>query len=172
MQTGLDTGLAGTIASAQTDKLSRSVEDLARKARGGDAERVPQAFSKLLATMLVREMRQALPEGFFGEGAGSDVFEGWLDEHVGAALAARDGLRLEGMIAESNGWVKLVPNRRDLTIRELTPTAVTGTLAVPVGRLRKLNMGPHYLGAFTCGDQLLWGAAEPLRRMLRILLEA
>jgi aspartate-semialdehyde dehydrogenase len=54
----------------------------------------------------------------------------------------------------------------------LTPTAATGTLSVPVGRLRKLNMGPHYLGAFTCGDQLLWGAAEPLRRMLRILLEA
>jgi aspartate-semialdehyde dehydrogenase len=79
---------------------------------------------------------------------------------------------IEGMIAESNAWVKVVPNRRDVTIRELTPTAVTGTLAVPVGRLRKLNMGPHYLGAFTCGDQLLWGAAEPLRRMLRILLEA
>ena len=79
---------------------------------------------------------------------------------------------IEGMIAESNGWVKVVPNRRDATIRELTPTAVTGTLTVPVGRLRKLNMGPHYLGAFTCGDQLLWGAAEPLRRMLRILLEA
>ena len=79
---------------------------------------------------------------------------------------------IEGMIAESNDWVKVVPNRRDVTIRELTPTAVTGTLSVPVGRLRKLNMGPHYLGAFTCGDQLLWGAAEPLRRMLRILLEA
>jgi aspartate-semialdehyde dehydrogenase len=79
---------------------------------------------------------------------------------------------IEGMIAESNGWVKVVPNRRDVTIRELTPTAVTGTLSVPVGRLRKLNMGPHFLGAFTCGDQLLWGAAEPLRRMLRILLEA
>ncbi|GIK26311.1 MAG: aspartate-semialdehyde dehydrogenase [Betaproteobacteria bacterium] len=79
---------------------------------------------------------------------------------------------IEGMITESNGWVKVVPNHRDVTIRELTPTAVTGTLTVPVGRLRKLNMGPHYLGAFTCGDQLLWGAAEPLRRMLRILLEA
>ena len=79
---------------------------------------------------------------------------------------------IEGMIAESNAWVKVVPNRRDVTIRELTPTAVTGTLSVPVGRLRKLNMGPRYLGAFTCGDQLLWGAAEPLRRMLRILLEA
>ncbi len=79
---------------------------------------------------------------------------------------------IEGMIAESNAWVKVVPNRRDVTIRELTPTAVTGTLSVPVGRLRKLNMGPRYLGAFTCGDQLLWGAAEPLRRMLRLLLEA
>ena len=79
---------------------------------------------------------------------------------------------IEGMIAGSNAWVKVVPNRRDVTIRELTPTAVTGTLSVPVGRLRKLNMGPRYLGAFTCGDQLLWGAAEPLRRMLRILIEA
>ncbi len=79
---------------------------------------------------------------------------------------------IEGMIAESNAWVKVVPNRRDASVRELTPTAVTGTLSIPVGRLRKLNMGPHYLAAFTCGDQLLWGAAEPLRRMLRILLEA
>jgi len=65
----------------------------------------------------------------------------------------------------------VVPNEREQSMRELTPAAVTGTLSVPVGRLRKLNMGPHYLGAFTCGDQLLWGAAEPLRRMLRILLE-
>ena len=79
---------------------------------------------------------------------------------------------IEGMIAESNAWVKVVPNRRDASVRELTPTAVTGTLSIPVGRLHKLNMGPHYLAAFTCGDQLLWGAAEPLRRMLRILLEA
>jgi aspartate-semialdehyde dehydrogenase len=76
------------------------------------------------------------------------------------------------MISVANDWVKVVPNQRELSIRELTPAAVTGTLNVPVGRLRKLNMGPHYLGAFTCGDQLLWGAAEPLRRMLRILLEA
>ncbi len=79
---------------------------------------------------------------------------------------------IEGMIAESNSWVKVVPNRRDASVRELTPTAVTGTLSIPVGRLRKLNMGPRYLAAFTCGDQLLWGAAEPLRRMLRILLDA
>ncbi|MBM3390796.1 MAG: aspartate-semialdehyde dehydrogenase [Betaproteobacteria bacterium] len=79
---------------------------------------------------------------------------------------------VEGMIAASNDWVKVVPNHRDVTMRELTPAAVTGKLAVPVGRLRKLSMGPQYLAAFTCGDQLLWGAAEPLRRMLRILLEA
>jgi len=78
---------------------------------------------------------------------------------------------IEGMIAGANEWVKVVANQRDLTIRELTPAAVTGTLTVPVGRLRKLSMGPEYLAAFTVGDQLLWGAAEPLRRMLRILIE-
>lgn len=75
------------------------------------------------------------------------------------------------IIGAANDWVKVVPNERELSIRELTPAAVTGTLSVPVGRLRKLNMGPEYLAAFTCGDQLLWGAAEPLRRMLRMLLE-
>jgi len=77
---------------------------------------------------------------------------------------------IETMIANANEWVKLVPNRRDDSVRELTPAAVTGKLAIPVGRLRKLAMGPEYLSAFTVGDQLLWGAAEPLRRMLRILL--
>ncbi len=76
------------------------------------------------------------------------------------------------MIGTANDWVQVVPNEREISMRELTPTAVTGALAVPVGRLRKLNMGPAYLGAFTCGDQLLWGAAEPLRRMLRLLLDA
>lgn len=74
------------------------------------------------------------------------------------------------IIASANQWVKVVPNEREITERELTPTAVTGTLTVPVGRLHKMAMGPEYLGAFTVGDQLLWGAAEPLRRMLRILL--
>ncbi|MGE5237399.1 MAG: aspartate-semialdehyde dehydrogenase [Chloroflexota bacterium] len=78
---------------------------------------------------------------------------------------------IQGIIAEHNRWVKVVPNEREITTRELTPAAVTGTLAVPVGRLRKMNMGPRFLAAFTCGDQLLWGAAEPLRRMLRILAE-
>jgi aspartate-semialdehyde dehydrogenase len=79
---------------------------------------------------------------------------------------------IEQMIAADNEWVKLVPNTREATLRELTPVAVTGTMSIPVGRLRKLAMGPRYLGAFTIGDQLLWGAAEPLRRMLRLLVEA
>jgi aspartate-semialdehyde dehydrogenase len=78
---------------------------------------------------------------------------------------------IRGLLAGHNAWVKVVPNQRDVTVRELTPAAVTGTLTVPIGRLRKMNMGPRFLAAFTCGDQLLWGAAEPLRRMLRILLE-
>jgi aspartate-semialdehyde dehydrogenase len=79
---------------------------------------------------------------------------------------------IEAMIAADNPWVKVVPNTREATITDLTPVAVTGTLQIPVGRIRKLAMGPEYVGAFTVGDQLLWGAAEPLRRMLRILLDA
>jgi len=79
---------------------------------------------------------------------------------------------IEGLIAEANSWVKVIPNDRDLTIGELSPAAVTGTLGIPIGRLRKMNMGPEYLSAFTVGDQLLWGAAEPLRRMLGVLREA
>ena len=78
---------------------------------------------------------------------------------------------VEGLIAADNDWVRVVPNTRDASMEQLTPVAVTGTMQIPVGRLRKLAMGPEYLGAFTVGDQFLWGAAEPLRRMLRILLE-
>lgn len=79
---------------------------------------------------------------------------------------------ISDIIASHNDWVKVVPNDRELTMTDLTPAAVTGTLTVPVGRMRKLTMGPEYLSAFTVGDQLLWGAAEPLRRMLRLLLES
>jgi aspartate-semialdehyde dehydrogenase len=79
---------------------------------------------------------------------------------------------VEAMIAADNDWVRVVPNTREASLRDLTPVAVTGTMTIPVGRIRKLAMGPDYLGAFTIGDQLLWGAAEPLRRMLRILLQA
>ncbi|MEJ2629951.1 MAG: aspartate-semialdehyde dehydrogenase [Acidihalobacter sp.] len=79
---------------------------------------------------------------------------------------------IEALVREANDWVRLIPNEREASMRKLSPAEVNGRLEVPVGRLRKLNMGPQYLGAFTCGDQLLWGAAEPLRRMLRILLES
>ena len=79
---------------------------------------------------------------------------------------------VESLIVEANDWVRLIPNDREETMTKLSPAQVTGTLNIPVGRLRKMNMGPEYLSAFTVGDQLLWGAAEPLRRMLRILLEA
>ena len=78
---------------------------------------------------------------------------------------------VEALIEADNEWTQVVPNTREASIQHLTPVAVTGTLGIPIGRLRKLAMGPEYLGAFTVGDQLLWGAAEPLRRMLRILLE-
>lgn len=114
--------------------------------------------------------------------AGSIPIDG-LCVRIGAMRCHSQGLTLklkkdvpladiEGLIAAANPWVKVVPNEREISERELTPTAVTGTLSVPVGRLHKLAMGPDYLGAFTVGDQLLWGAAEPLRRMLRILLDA
>ena len=79
---------------------------------------------------------------------------------------------LEALIKADNEWVSYVPNNRMDTVKGLTPVAVTGTMDIAVGRVRKLALGPQYLGAFTIGDQLLWGAAEPLRRMLRILLQA
>jgi aspartate-semialdehyde dehydrogenase len=78
---------------------------------------------------------------------------------------------LEEMIKNDNQWVKFVPNNKADTLAQLTPAAIAGSLTVPIGRLRKMKMGPQYLAAFTCGDQLLWGAAEPLRRMLQILKE-
>jgi aspartate-semialdehyde dehydrogenase len=77
---------------------------------------------------------------------------------------------IERLLAAANPWVRVIPNKREDSIRELSPVRVNGTLEVPIGRLRKLAMGGEYLSAFTVGDQLLWGAAEPLRRMLRILL--
>ena len=78
---------------------------------------------------------------------------------------------VEQLIAADNPWARVIPNEREISMRELTPAAVTGKMHIPVGRMRKLAMGPEYLSAFTVGDQLLWGAAEPLRRMLRIILE-
>jgi aspartate-semialdehyde dehydrogenase len=77
---------------------------------------------------------------------------------------------ISDIIRDGSKWAKVVPNEKEATISDLTPVAVTGTLDIPVGRLRKMSMGPEYISAFTVGDQLLWGAAEPLRRMLRITL--
>ncbi|WP_354624601.1 aspartate-semialdehyde dehydrogenase [Psychromonas sp. MME2] len=79
---------------------------------------------------------------------------------------------IESILASHNEWVKVIPNEREITVKELSPAKVTGTLSIPVGRIRKLSMGPEYISAFTVGDQLLWGAAEPLRRMLNILQES
>ncbi|MBN2532269.1 MAG: aspartate-semialdehyde dehydrogenase [Spirochaetales bacterium] len=78
---------------------------------------------------------------------------------------------ITGIIKQANDWVKVIPNNREQTIKELAPAAVSGTLSVPIGRIRKMNLGPEYLTAFSCGDQLLWGAAEPVRRIFRIILE-
>jgi aspartate-semialdehyde dehydrogenase len=113
--------------------------------------------------------------------AGSIPVDG-LCVRVGAMRCHSQGLTIKlrkaipidevnGLLAGGNDWVKVIPNERERSERELTPAAVTGSLQVPIGRLHSLAMGPEYLGAFTCGDQLLWGAAEPLRRMLRILVE-
>ncbi|VAW93048.1 Aspartate-semialdehyde dehydrogenase [hydrothermal vent metagenome] len=77
---------------------------------------------------------------------------------------------IQQILAAANDWVKVIPDDREITMQELTPAKVTGTLSVPIGRIRKLSMGPSYISAFTVGDQLLWGAAEPLRRMLKIIL--
>ena len=122
----------------------------------------------------------------FGEGFGTDAHKAVPVDgfcvRIGAMRCHSQALtfklkkdvsvsEIEAMIAADNPWAKVVPNTRESTIRDLTPVAVTGTLTIPVGRIRKLAMGPEYVGAFTIGDQLLWGAAEPLRRMLRILLD-
>ena len=124
---------------------------------------------------------QAETNKILGKAAGSVVVDG-ICVRIGAMRCHSQALTIklrkdvplgevEGMLSEANNWVKVVPNRRDESLAQLTPGSVSGTLSVPVGRLRKMPMGGEYLTAFTVGDQLLWGAAEPLRRMLRIVLE-
>ena len=118
-----------------------------------------------------------------GRAANKEVPVDGLCVRVGAMRCHSQGLtiklkrdipleEIEKILAGANPWVKVIPNKRDETLKRLTPVAVTGPLDVPIGRLRKLRMGGEYLSAFTVGDQLLWGAAEPLRRMLEILLKA
>ena len=122
-------------------------------------------------------------EGFVGATGASPIAVDGLCVRIGAMRCHSQALtiklrkdvpldEIEGMLAANNQWAKVVPNTREASMKDLTPAAVTGTLTSPVGRLRKMQMGGEYLSAFTVGDQLLWGAAEPLRRMLRILIEA
>ncbi|GAA7761781.1 aspartate-semialdehyde dehydrogenase [Cupriavidus sp. TKC] len=121
-------------------------------------------------------------EGFLGATGASPIAVDGLCVRIGAMRCHSQALtiklrkdvpldEIEGMLAANNQWAKVVPNTREASMKDLTPAAVTGTLTIPVGRLRKMQMGGEYLSAFTVGDQLLWGAAEPLRRMLRILIE-
>ena len=120
---------------------------------------------------------------FMGAGSNTPVNVDGICVRVGAMRCHSQALtmklrkdlsveEIESILAKGNSWVKVVPNRREETLKQLTPVAVTGTLDVPIGRVRKLRMGGEYVGAFTVGDQLLWGAAEPLRRMLGILLKS
>ena len=177
-------------ASAILD-LDRTVSDSLRS-RGLPRESIgyPLAGSLLpwidkdLGNGQSREEWKAQAEGnkILGRRNGSQVPMDGVCVRIGAMRCHSQALTIklrrpiplpdvEGMLAEANDWVKVVPNRRDESLAELTPAAVSGKLAVPVGRLRKLPMGEDYLTAFTVGDQLLWGAAEPLRRMLRILVD-
>ncbi|WP_454764509.1 aspartate-semialdehyde dehydrogenase [Cupriavidus campinensis] len=121
-------------------------------------------------------------DGFLGATGASPIAVDGLCVRIGAMRCHSQALtiklrkdvpldEIEGMLAAHNPWAKVVPNTREASMTDLTPAAVTGTLSIPVGRLRKMQMGGEYLSAFTVGDQLLWGAAEPLRRMLRILIE-
>jgi len=122
-------------------------------------------------------------EGFLGATGATPIAVDGLCVRIGAMRCHSQALtiklrrdvpldEIEGMLAAHNRWAKVVPNTREASMTDLTPAAVTGTLTIPVGRLRKMQMGGEYLSAFTVGDQLLWGAAEPLRRMLRILIES
>ena len=121
-------------------------------------------------------------EGFLGATGASPIAVDGLCVRIGAMRCHSQALtiklrkdvpldEIEGMLAANNQWAKVVPNTREASMKDLTPAAVTGTLTIPVGRLRKMQMGGEYLSAFTVGDQLLWGAAEPLRRMLRLRFE-
>ncbi len=121
-------------------------------------------------------------DGFLGATGATPIAVDGLCVRIGAMRCHSQALtiklrrdvpldEIEGMLAAHNPWAKVVPNTREASMTDLTPAAVTGTLTIPVGRLRKMQMGGEYLSAFTVGDQLLWGAAEPLRRMLRILIE-
>ena len=181
-------GLLADPASAILE-IDRRVADMLR------SDALPKGhFGVALAGSLIPWIDKEMGDGqsreeWKGQAEGNKILgrESWpipidgLCVRIGAMRCHSQGLtikltrdlplaEIEAILASANDWVKVIPNTRAASMRELTPAAVTGSLSVPVGRLRKLNMGGQYLSAFTVGDQLLWGAAEPLRRMLRILL--
>jgi aspartate-semialdehyde dehydrogenase len=184
-------GVAGLLADPQSAILDidRNVSQLLR------SDALPKAnFGVALAGSLIpwidadlgngisREELKGLTETnkILGRSAANQIPVDSICVRIGAMRCHSQGLTIKlrrdvpmadinAMLASANAWVKVVPNNKEASVRDLSPAAVTGSLTVPVGRLRKLNLGAEYLGAFTCGDQLLWGAAEPLRRMLKIL---
>jgi aspartate-semialdehyde dehydrogenase len=183
-------------ASAQLDSPQSAILDLDREvAQALRSPSLPTAeFGAPLAASLIPWIDRAVEDGQTREewkgfaeankilATRSPIPVDGICVRVGAMRCHSQGLtvkltrdvpldEIEGALARANAWVKVVPNDKESTLSGLTPAAVSGTLSVPIGRVHKLKMGPTYLGAFTVGDQLLWGAAEPLRRMLRILIE-
>jgi len=190
-------GVLHSAAASQLENPASAILDIDRAvaaALRGDA--LPQEqFTVPLAGSLIPWIDKEMPSGqsreeWKGQAEGNKIL-GRSDDpipidgicvRVGAMRCHSQALtikltrdvsieEIEGLIADANPWVRVVPNTQQASIRHLSPAAVTGTLTVPVGRLRKLSIGRQYLTAFTVGDQLLWGAAEPLRRMLRILVD-
>ncbi|TNF32458.1 MAG: aspartate-semialdehyde dehydrogenase [Deltaproteobacteria bacterium] len=186
----------GEAAASELDRPAGAILDLDRAVSTAlrDGGLPTDAFGAPLAASLIPWIDRAMPGGETREewkgyaeankilGASPAIPVDGVCVRVGAMRCHSQGLvvkltrdiplaECEALLADHNAWVKVVPNDKPATLAELSPAAVSGTLDIPVGRLRKLRMGPEYLGAFTVGDQLLWGAAEPLRRMLRILRE-
>jgi aspartate-semialdehyde dehydrogenase len=187
--------LHGQVAKELADPAS-AILDIDRKVSGAlrDGSMTTKAFGYPLAGSVLPWIDKEYPEGQSREewkgfvetnkilGNATSVPVDGICARIGSMRCHSQGLtikltkdlpvdEIEAIIAADNQWVKVIPNTRPESLAGLTPAAVSGSLSVPVGRLHKMRMGPDYLAAFTCGDQLLWGAAEPLRRMLRILIE-
>jgi aspartate-semialdehyde dehydrogenase len=187
--------LSGTVAKELSDPAS-AILDIDRKisAKLRDGSMTTKAFGYPLAGSVLPWIDKEYPDGQSREewkgfvetnkilGTAKPIPVDGICARIGSMRCHSQGLtikltrdapmeEIEALIASGNEWAKLIPNNKAESLSGLTPAAVSGTLSVPVGRLHKMRMGPEYLAAFTCGDQLLWGAAEPLRRMLRILIE-
>jgi aspartate-semialdehyde dehydrogenase len=187
--------LNGTVAQELSDPAS-AILDIDRKisAKLRDGSMTTKAFGYPLAGSVLPWIDKEYPDGQSREewkgfvetnkilGTAKMIPVDGICARIGSMRCHSQGLtikltrdapmdEIKALIASGNEWAKVIPNTKAESLAGLTPAAVSGTLSVPVGRLHKMRMGPEYLAAFTCGDQLLWGAAEPLRRMLRILIE-